>query len=88
MQSLKDKLNSLARAMGKPEVQDGYTNYESLRKEYERQANAEVRQLQQNSKIKRISDLHGRSDLNPRWTFANLVEDSEDVIDAVSIAHS
>ena len=88
MQSLKDKLNSLARAMGKPEVQDGYQDYNSLRKEYERKANEEVRQLQQDSKIKRIHDLHGRSDLNPRWTFANLVEDSDDVIEAVSIAHS
>ena len=88
MQSLKDKLNQLARAMGKPEVKDGFTEYETLRKEYERKANEEVRQLQQDSKKQRITDLHGRSDLNPRWTFANLIEDSEDVIEAVSIAQS
>ena len=88
MQSLKDKLNQLARAMGKPEVKDGFTEYETLRTEYERKANEEVRQLQQDSKKQRITDLHGRSDLNPRWTFANLIEDSEDVIEAVSIAQS
>ncbi|MCW8093425.1 ATP-binding protein [Alteromonas sp. ASW11-130] len=89
MQSLKDKINGLAKALGKntADPQD-YTDYQTLRKQYEMQANAEVKQAQQVSKNQRISTLHGRSDLNPKWTFANLVEDSDDVIEAVSIAHS
>ncbi|RDV24790.1 AAA family ATPase [Alteromonas aestuariivivens] len=89
MQNLKDKIDRLARALGKaPEKNDEYIDYKTLRKQYEQQANAEVSQLQQRTKKERISALHGRSDLNPKWTFANLVEDSDDVIEAVSIARS
>ncbi len=89
MQSLKDKIDGLAKALGKSaDNQKDYIDYKTLRKQYEEQANAEVKQAQQVSKNHRISTLHGRSDLNPKWTFATLVEDSDDVIEAVSIAHS
>ncbi|MCW8108877.1 ATP-binding protein [Alteromonas ponticola] len=89
MQSLKDKIDGLAKALGKnADNQQPYTDYQTLRKQYEAQANAEVKQAQQVSKNHRISMLHGQSDLNPKWTFANLIEDSDDVIEAVSIAHS
>lgn len=89
MESIKDRINNLARAMGKPDVQESkYVDYKTLRKQYEQQANDEIRQLQMRSKKDRIAAIHGRSDLNPNWTFANLVEDSDDVIEAVSIAKS
>jgi len=89
MESIKDKIAGLAKAMGK-NISDEkeYLDYQTMRKQYEAQANREIAQLQQNSRKQRISDIHGKSDLNPKWTFSNLVEDSDDVIDAVSIARS
>lgn len=88
MDNIKDKIESLARSMGKSHIPDSYTDYKTLRKGYQAQANQDVLKLQQESKKQRIQGIHGRSDLNPKWTFANLVEDSEDVIEAVSIARS
>lgn len=63
-------------------------DYKKNRKLYEEQANADLRKLQQTTKQKRIEQLHGRSELNPKWTFENLREDAQDVIEAVSIARS
>ena len=88
MDSLKNKLENLAKSLGKPHITDTYTDYQTLRKEYENQATQDILKLQQESKKARIEAIHGRSDLNPKWTFGNLVEDSEDVIEAISIAHS
>lgn len=89
MESLKDKIAGLAKAMGKNISQDDeYLDYKTMRKQYEAQANQEVAKLQQDSRRQRIADIHGKSDLNPKWTFGNLVEDSDDVIEAVSIAQS
>lgn len=88
MDSLKNKIEQFAKTLGKKALPDSYTDYPTLRKFYQRQANTDVRKLQQESKKKRIHDIHGRSDLNPKWTFANLIEDSDDVREAVSIAHS
>ena len=90
MDSLEDRINRLAQALGKPRPKTGeeYIDYNTMRKQYEQQANAEVQQLQQRSKKDRVTAIHGRSDLNPKWTFSNLVEDSDDVIEAVSIAQS
>lgn len=88
MDNIKDKIESLARLMGKSSIPDEYVGYDTLRKSYQEQANQDVLKLQQESKKNRIQAIHGRSDLNPKWTFANLVEDSEDVIEAVSIARS
>lgn len=88
MDSIKNKIEQLAKALGKSKVPDTYTDYQDVRKDYERQANDDVKRLQQESKLRRIQDIHGRSDLNPKWTFNTLIEDSEDVIEAVSIAQS
>jgi DNA replication protein DnaC len=63
-------------------------DYKKNRKLYEEQANADLQKLQQQTKQKRIEQLHGRSELNPKWTFDNLREDAQDVIEAVSIARS
>ncbi len=89
MDSFKDKIANLARSMGKSfDTRQPVVDYQDMRKHYERQANEEVRQIQQRAKKQRVEAIHGRSDLNPKWTFANLVEDSDDVIEAVSIAQS
>jgi DNA replication protein DnaC len=63
-------------------------DYKKNRKLYEDQANADLKKLQQETKKKRIETLHGQSELNPKWTFENLREDAQDVIEAVSIARS
>lgn len=63
-------------------------DYKKNRKLFEEQANAELQQLQKQTKKKRIEQLHGRSELNPNWVFDTLQEDAQDVIEAVSIARS
>lgn len=63
-------------------------NYEKNRREYEILANADLQKIQLESKQKRVEQLHGKSELNPKWTFENLQEDAQDVIEAVSIARS
>ncbi|MCF2947207.1 ATP-binding protein [Paraglaciecola aquimarina] len=88
MDSIKDKIQQLGKALGRQHVPDKYTDYASLRTEYEALANRDVKQLQKEGKKRRIQDIQGRSDLNSKWTFANLVEDSQDVIEAVSYAKS
>ena len=89
MDRITDKIANLARALNKDvDPNREYIDYKTLRKQYEAKANEEVSQLQQRSKKARVEAIHGRSDLNPKWTFANLVEDSDDVIEAVSIAQS
>ena len=94
MTSLSDKIAQLAKTLGKsvPET-SGHSSttdfdYKQIRREYEQQANQDVHLMQQNSRQQRIEQLHGRSDLNPRWTFDNLIQDSDDVVEAVSIAQS
>ncbi|KXJ61767.1 MAG: flavodoxin [Alteromonas sp. Nap_26] len=89
MDRITDKIANLAKALNKNvDPNNEYIDYKTLRKQYEAQANAEIGQLQQRTKKARVDAIHGRSDLNPKWTFANLVEDSDDVIEAVSIAQS
>jgi len=88
MDSIKNKIQQLGKALGRSHVPDNYTDYQSLKTEYEALANRDVKRLQQEGKKARIQAIHGRSDLNPKWTFANLIEDSDDVIEAVSIAKS
>ncbi|MEP7766355.1 hypothetical protein, partial [Sanguibacter sp. 26GB23] len=78
---IKNKIQQLGKALGRQHVPDNYTDYQSLRTEYEALANRDVRLIQQESKKQRIQSIQGRSDLNTKWTFANLVEDSEDVIE-------
>lgn len=94
MTSLSDKIAQLAKTLGKsvPDASEHssttYFDYKQIRREYEQQANQDVHLMQQNSRQQRIEQLHGRSDLNPRWTFDNLIQDSDDVVEAVSIAQS
>lgn len=88
MDSIKQRIERLAKSLGKTVATDQYTDYQTMRKIFEKQANEDVRRLQLESKKSRIQAIHGRSDLNPKWTFDTLIQDSDDVIEAVSIAHS
>ncbi len=88
MENLNDKIAQLARSLGKNVPSSASKDYQDLRKEYERLANQDVARAQQASKQQRIARIHGQSDLNANWTFANLQEDSQDVIEAISIAKS
>ncbi|WP_026376045.1 DnaA ATPase domain-containing protein [Aestuariibacter salexigens] len=88
MENIKDKIEKLAKSLGKRVEDSDYVDYQTLRKHYEQKAQQDTQKLQQESKKKRIQAIHGKADLNPKWTFSNLVEDSEDVIEAVSIARS
>ncbi|MBL1378117.1 DnaA ATPase domain-containing protein [Zobellella iuensis] len=53
-------------------------DYASLKRQYEQQANAEVRLAQQEARQKRTERLLAQADLNPDWTFANM--DSNDPV--------
>lgn len=90
MDSITKKLEQLAKSLGKPAaaLSEPRLDYKHLRQLYDRQANADVQGLQKQTKQQRIQSIHGRSDLNPKWTFENLVFDSEDISEAVSIAKS
>lgn len=88
MENIKQRIDELAKVMGKRVPSDSHYDYQALRAEYDKRANQDIQKLQQESKKKRIQDIHGRSDLNPKWIFDNLVEDSDDVKEAISIARS
>ena len=88
MQNINDKIEQLAKQLGKPISKGRIDDYQSLRKEYEVLANRDVNEQQKASKKQRIQAIHGRSDLNPKWTFDNIVQDSPDVIEAINIAQS
>ncbi len=94
MDSIKSKIESLAKSLGVKDAgndsnaQDDIAEYQAMRAKFQIQANQDVQKLQQETKKRRIMDIHGRSDLNPKWTFNSLIEDSEDVKEAVSIAQS
>ncbi|MDN4502285.1 ATP-binding protein [Alteromonadaceae bacterium BrNp21-10] len=88
MQNINNKISQLAKLLGKKPTNDQLTDYQTLRKSYDQQASKDVALIQQQAKIQRIQNIHGRSDLNPNWVFNNLIEDSDDVIEAISIAKS
>ncbi|WP_100644142.1 DnaA ATPase domain-containing protein [Alteromonas facilis] len=91
MESLNDKIAKLANLLGKstdPQEAPAPADFHTIKKEYEHLANSEIQQLQQQSRQQRITQLHGRSDLNPKWTFDNLIQDSDDVVEAINIAQS
>ena len=96
VKSLNDRIANLARTLGKTAPskhvaqsdEKADLDYKAIRKEYEMLANREVSALQQLSRQQRIEQIYGRSDLNPRWTFDTLEQDSDDVVEAVSIAQS
>ena len=89
MDNIADKIDRLAKTLGKrPPNETEYISYETLRSDYEAKANAEIKKLQQVSKRERIASLHGSADLNPNWRFETLVNDAEDVNEAINIAQS
>lgn len=88
MHSIRDKIDQLAKTLGKKPSEKSNQSYADLRKEYTHLANKDVSTLQQQTKQQRIQYIHGKSDLNPNWTFENLIVDDNDVVEAVSIAKS
>lgn len=54
------------------ETGGGQYDYETLRKEYDAKANAEVRELQKAARQERIQKLIAQADLNPDWVFAKM----------------
>lgn len=94
MKTLQERLNELKGVMGLDRQSAAHNaeipdfDYKKNRQQYEAQANADLQRIQATNKLKRINQLHGKSELNPNWTFENLREDAQDVIEAVSIARS
>lgn len=88
MENINDKIKKFAETLGKKPREGKPSDYKSLRKIYDMQANEDVRRLQRDAKKQRITSLHGRSDLNPKWVFDTLEMDSDDAVDAISIAKS
>lgn len=88
MKSLQDRINELANSLGKdPHIDDSF-DYMARRKQYDELANQEIQKLQRETKQHRVEQLHGQSELNPKWTFNTLVEDADDVSTAINIARS
>ncbi len=69
MENLLARIRRLQRQPGRP---DGGYDYETLRRQYSAQANAEVRQLQQQARQQRIERLTAQADLNPEWLFSRM----------------
>lgn len=88
MESINDKIKKFAETIGKKPTDGKPADYQSLRKVYDMQANEDVKRQQQEAKKQRVSSLHGKSDLNPKWVFDTLELDSEDASEAVSVAQS
>ncbi|WP_395338978.1 DnaA ATPase domain-containing protein [Ningiella sp. W23] len=92
MKTLEQRLNEIGKALGKDidalNANAEEFDYQKQRKQYDVLANADVSQLQRQTRQKRIETLHGQSELNPHWTFNSLVEDAPDVSEAISIARS
>lgn len=70
------------------EPNDYNFDYRQLRKQYERQANNDVRLAQQQSRLQRIQQLHRCSEIDPKWRFDTLIRDADDVNLAISTAKS
>lgn len=94
MKTLQERLAELKGAIGLDrEASANVSNapefdYKKNRALYEQLANADLKKTQQISKQKRIERLHGKSELNPKWTFDRLHEDADDTKEAISIARS
>lgn len=88
MKNINSKLEQLAKSLGKSSEPTEEFDYAARRKEFDKLANQDIANLQMQSKKHRIEQLHGRSELNPKWTFDTLIEDAEDVTTAISIAKS
>ncbi|PSJ47287.1 AAA family ATPase [Zobellella endophytica] len=62
-------------------------DYAALKRQYEQQANAEVRQAQQEARQKRTERLLAQADLNPDWIFANMDRDDPALGHHIDTAH-
>ena len=63
-------------------------DYEQLRAEYEKQANADVQKLQQETRLQRIQNLIAQADLNPDWLFDRMDHNDPVLEHAIQTAHS
>ena len=92
MKNLQDRLNDLKSSIGLKQPSGDVVvpefDYKKNRALYDKLANEDLQKMQGQSKQKRIEQLHGRSELDPKWVFDNLIEDAQDVQEAVSIARS
>ncbi|MGP7733166.1 DnaA ATPase domain-containing protein [Oceanimonas smirnovii] len=62
-------------------------DYETLRRQYEQQANADVKQLQQEAKIHRTEKLLAQADLNADWTFDKMDVNDPALAHHIETAH-
>jgi DNA replication protein DnaC len=62
--------------------------YEELRAEYEKQANADIQKIQQETKLQRIQNLIAQADLNPDWLFERMDHEDPILEHAIQTAHS
>ncbi|MEZ6966942.1 DnaA ATPase domain-containing protein [Aeromonas sp. S9(2024)] len=62
-------------------------DYETLRKEYDAKANAEVRELQKAARQERIQKLITQADLNPNWVFDKMDTTDPILQDPIATAH-
>ena len=88
MKSLNDRINELARSLGKDPEKEAMFDYQQRREEFDRLANQDIQKLQIETRQQRVQHIHGKSELNPKWTFHHLVEDAPDVVEAINIAKS
>lgn len=88
METLMQKLAKLGKTLGKEVPNGELVDYKTMRNKFDETASIEVHSAQRQARIDRISKLHSNADLNPRWTFENLVCDSPDVAEAISVAKS
>ncbi len=88
MDNLQDKIASLGKRLGKLRTPEKVTPYHELRAQYEAQANSDIATLQAQSKQQRIASIFGQADLNPNWRFDSLLNDADDMNEAISFAQS
>ncbi|MDX1266359.1 MAG: AAA family ATPase, partial [Oceanisphaera sp.] len=62
-------------------------NYLDLKRQYEQQANIEVRQAQKEAQQKRTERLLAQADLNPEWVFDNMERDDPALSHHIDTAH-
>ncbi len=63
-------------------------DYMQLRQEYEKKANEDVQQLQQEARIHRIEKLIAQADLNPDWVFERMDHSDPVLAHAIQTAYS
>ncbi|NCB56036.1 MAG: AAA family ATPase [Gammaproteobacteria bacterium] len=63
-------------------------DYQQLRSEYEKQANADIQKLQQDTRLQRVQKLIAQADLNPDWLFERMDHSDPILEHAIQTAHS